>query len=200
TLRGGVASDVLPDGRVLSGVGGQHDFICMAHALEGARSIIMLPSTRGSGAALESNLVWSHAHCTIPPHLRDVVVTEYGIADLRGRTDGEVPDALLRIADSRFQDSLLQEGRSRGRVPKDYVIPEAFRNNLPAGVQRALGPGRDLTPKHPLGTPLTPPEVALSEVLESLSARSAGWMGRVRLLGAAVRTGQSPARAEAYLE
>ena len=38
-----------------------------------------------SHGKLESNIVWEYAHSTIPRHLRDVVVTEYGIADLRGK-------------------------------------------------------------------------------------------------------------------
>ena len=40
TLLGAVSSDQLEDGRVVSGAGGQHDLVAMAHALEGARSII----------------------------------------------------------------------------------------------------------------------------------------------------------------
>lgn len=51
---------------------------------------------------------------TIPRHLRDIVVTEYGIADLRGRTDEEVIIALLEIADSRFQDGLVKEAKQAG--------------------------------------------------------------------------------------
>src|SRR5690606_3473971 len=40
TLLGAVASDTLEDGRVISGVGGQHDFVTQAFALKGARSVI----------------------------------------------------------------------------------------------------------------------------------------------------------------
>ena len=46
TLLGAVSSDQLEDGRVVSGAGGQHDLVAMAHALDGARSIIGLRSTR----------------------------------------------------------------------------------------------------------------------------------------------------------
>ncbi|PYS70050.1 MAG: acetyl-CoA hydrolase, partial [Acidobacteria bacterium] len=104
TLTGAVASDGLEDGRVLSGVGGQYNFVAMAHELEDGRSILMIRSTKERDGKLRSNIRWNYGHVTIPRHLRDIVVTEYGIADLRGRTDEEVIIALVEIADSRFQD------------------------------------------------------------------------------------------------
>ncbi|HEY8226283.1 MAG TPA: acetyl-CoA hydrolase/transferase C-terminal domain-containing protein, partial [Pyrinomonadaceae bacterium] len=87
TLTGAVASDGLADGRVLSGVGGQYNFVAMAHALDDGHSIIMIRSTKRENGKLRSNIRWSYGHVTIPRHLRDIVVTEYGVADLRGRED-----------------------------------------------------------------------------------------------------------------
>src|SRR5256885_13925065 len=107
TLTGAIASDMLEDGRVLSGVGGQYNFVAMAHALEDGRSILMIRSTRKADGKVQSNIRWSYGSTTIPRQLRDFVVTEYGIADLRGRTDEQVATALIEIADSRFQDELL---------------------------------------------------------------------------------------------
>jgi len=89
TLSGAVASDGFEDGRVLSGVGGQYNFVAMAHELEDARSILMIRST-DEKHKLQSNIRWNYGHVTIPRHLRDIVITEYGIADLRGPTDEEV--------------------------------------------------------------------------------------------------------------
>src|SRR5438067_12863894 len=86
SLAGAVASDGLEDGRVLSGVGGQYNFVAMAHALEDGRSILMIRSTKEEDGRLHSNVRWNYGHVTIPRHLRDIVVTEYGIADLRGRS------------------------------------------------------------------------------------------------------------------
>jgi len=43
--------------------------------------------------------------------LRDANVTEYGIADIRGKSDRDVAVAMLGIADSRFQDELLGQGK-----------------------------------------------------------------------------------------
>jgi acyl-CoA hydrolase len=101
TLLGAGVADQLEDGRVLSGVGGQYNFVAQGHALEGGRSILLLRSWREAGGEVSSNLFWTYGHCTIPRHLRDIVVTEYGIADLRGQTDSEVIARLLAISDSR---------------------------------------------------------------------------------------------------
>ena len=46
TLSGGVVSDGLEDGRVVSGVGGQYNFVSMAHALQDGRLVMMLRSDR----------------------------------------------------------------------------------------------------------------------------------------------------------
>src|SRR6059058_5810003 len=107
TLLGAAVSDALESGRVVSGVGGQYNFVAMAHALPGARSILCVRATRTRHGRTTSNIVWSYGHQTIPRHLRDLVVTKYGIAELRGRTDEEVIAALLNVADSRFQGALL---------------------------------------------------------------------------------------------
>src|SRR5947207_5145907 len=119
TLTGAIASDGLEDGRVLSGVGGQYNFVAMAHELEGGRSIMMIRSTKEHDGKLRSNIRWNYGHVTIPRHLRDLVVTEYGIADLRGRSDEDVIISLLEIAVSLFQDALLKEAKRAGKIRKD---------------------------------------------------------------------------------
>ena len=116
TLLGSVISDGLEDGRVVSGVGGQYNFVAQAFALEGARSIITLPAVRGGGRKAASNILWSYAHGTIPRHLKDVLITEYGVADLRGRTDRDTIVSMLNIADSRFQEGLLDAAKRAGKV------------------------------------------------------------------------------------
>jgi acyl-CoA hydrolase len=169
TLGGAVASDTLADGRVLSGIGGQYNFVAMAHALEGGRSVILIRSQRKSSRPLESNLVWAHPHLGIPRHLRDLVVTEYGIADLRGKSDAEVAAALLNVADSRFQPELLQQATSGGKLPRGHRIPERFRENTPARIERVLAPYRaqGLLPTFPQGTDYTHEELVLQQALRS---------------------------------
>jgi acyl-CoA hydrolase len=87
TAFGAAVSDGTEDGQVVSGVGGQFNFVEQAFALEDARAVITLPATRESKGEVTSNIVWNYGHITIPRHMRDIVVTQYGIADLRGRSD-----------------------------------------------------------------------------------------------------------------
>ncbi|MBP8054008.1 MAG: acetyl-CoA hydrolase, partial [Burkholderiaceae bacterium] len=95
TLLGAAASDALESGQVVSGVGGQYNFVAMAHALPDARLIMMLRATHDNKAGLKSSIVWNYGHVTIPRHLRDIIVTEYGVADLRGQPDAEVIKRLI---------------------------------------------------------------------------------------------------------
>jgi acyl-CoA hydrolase len=62
-----------------------------------------------------SNIVWNYGHMTIPRILRDIVVTEYGIANLRSKSDKDIIAALLNVADSRFQAELLAKAKAAGK-------------------------------------------------------------------------------------
>jgi acyl-CoA hydrolase len=201
TLLGAAVSDQLESGQVVSGVGGQYNFVAMALALPGARSILCVRATRTSHGRTASNILWSYGHATIPRHLRDVVVSEYGVAELRGRTDEEVIAALLNIADSRFQEELLARAKAAGKIRADYRIPDAYRNNLPERLDRALAPyrGRGLFSEFPFGTDLTAEEVALAHALKFLEARTATRLGRIATVAAAVRRGRPAPRHAAAL-
>lgn len=170
TLNGGIVSDKLEDGRTVSGVGGQYNFVAMAHALADARSIIMLRSVREKHGKSQSNIIWNYGHTTIPCHLRDIVVTEYGIADLRGKNDQEIIIALINIADSRFQESLLKEAKKSGKIPPGYQIPEKFRNNYPERLKEYLHDYKTqgFLPEFPFGTDFTPEEIILMEMFKLL--------------------------------
>ena len=91
----------------------------MAHALPEARSILCLRATRTSGGKTTSNIVWNYGHTTIARHLRDLVVTEYGVADLRGRTDREIVEALIGVMDARFQEGLVREAQRAHKLPRE---------------------------------------------------------------------------------
>ncbi len=170
TLLGAAVSDGLDSGKLVSGVGGQYNFVAMGHALPDARSILMLRSTRVHHGKLVSNIVWNYGHTTIPRHLRDVVITEYGIADLRGQSDSEVIKRLLAVADSRFQDELLHTAKENGKVARDYEIPASQRSNLPDIVESRLKPWRDLglLPDFPFGTDFTEDELTIVRALQKL--------------------------------
>jgi acyl-CoA hydrolase len=176
TLMGAIVSDGLEDGRVVSGVGGQHNFVTQAFALPDARSIIMLKATRTSRGRVQSNIRWSYGHTTIPRHERDIVVTEYGIADLRGKSDAQTIAAMLSIADSRFQPGLLRAAKEAGKIAKSYEIPPIFRNNTPERVAQAIAPLE--LPPFPFGSDFTPVEQRLLFALERIA--NAASVERVR--------------------
>jgi acyl-CoA hydrolase len=202
TLLGAAVSDGLADGRVVSGVGGQYNFVAMAHALPNARSILALRSTREKNAAVTSNILWSYGNITIPRHLRDVVITEYGVADLRGLTDQDVIAALLNIADSRFQDALKREAQALGKLRRDYQIPDMHRNNFPRALRETfiLPRARGLFSEFPFGTDFTSEEIVLAKALARLRENTAAGWPRVKTLGRAVLSRGTPAAIRPYLE
>ena len=118
TLLGAAVSDGLDNGQVVSGVGGQYNFVAQAFALSGARSVLTLEATRQTGGRAQSNIRWTYGHETIPRHLRDVFITEYGIADISGKSDADVIAAMLAITDSRFQDELARTAKDAGKLPR----------------------------------------------------------------------------------
>jgi acyl-CoA hydrolase len=171
TLLGAGVADQLEDGRVLSGVGGQYNFVVQGHALEGARSILLLRSWRESGGEVSSNIVWEYGHCTIPRHLRDIVVTEYGIADLRGKTDAAVIEALLNISDSRFQPGLIEQAQNVGKLPKHFRLDPRFADNSPQRLQAIQARHSNLFPEYPLGCDFTAQERDLLRALNWLKSK-----------------------------
>ncbi|CAB5586785.1 acetyl-CoA hydrolase/transferase C-terminal domain-containing protein [Pseudomonas asiatica] len=171
TLLGAGVADQLEDGRVLSGVGGQYNFVAQGHALEGGRSILLLRSWREAGGEVTSNLFWNYGHCTIPRHLRDIVVTEYGIADLRGQTDSEVIARLLAVCDSRFQQGLIEQAKDAGKLAKDFQLEACFTDNTPQRLEAIRARHSRLFPEYPLGTDFTAEERDLLRALNWLKSK-----------------------------
>jgi hypothetical protein len=183
TLLGAAVSDGLADGRVVSGVGGQYNFVAMAHALPSARSILCVRATRTKNGVVSSNIVLSYGHTTIPRHLRDIVITEYGVADLRGKTDRECVAAMLAVSDSRFQPELLRAAIANRKIEPTYQIPESQRANTPARLADAFAPfrTRGLFSEYPFGTDLTPDEIRIAGALRALQQSTATTGAKVRL-------------------
>lgn len=173
---GAIASDQLENGQVVSGIGGQYNFVAMGHVLPKARVIIMIKSTKGSGKNLKSNIVFNYGHCSIPKHMRDIVVTEYGIADLRSKPESEVIAAMINIADSRFQKKLLEKAKKAGKLPQDYEIPGEYRNNTPQKIQALLKPyqAQGLFPQFPFGTELSALDIKLAGAMKGMKALAKG--------------------------
>jgi Acetyl-CoA hydrolase/transferase C-terminal domain len=170
TLMGAAISDGLENGQVVSGVGGQYNFVAQAFALQGARSILTVESSRQAGARTLSNIRWSYGHETIPRHLRDIVITEYGVADLRGKSDADVIAAMLAVTDSRFQTGLMRQAKEAGKLPRSFEIPAAHRDNAPERIEAALKPAREagLLPSFPFGSDFTEVEQRLIPALQLL--------------------------------
>lgn len=170
TLLGAACSDALESGQVVSGVGGQYNFVAMAHALPDARLLMMLRATHDNRDGLRSSIVWNYGHVTIPRHLRDVVITEYGVADLRGQSDSEIVKRLIAVADSRFQDELVAQAQAHGKLEPGYQVPERYRANLPQALDDKLQPwtAAGLLPEFPFGTDLTDDELHIVRALKRL--------------------------------
>ncbi|MCU0598873.1 MAG: hypothetical protein MUE70_06380 [Desulfobacterales bacterium] len=202
TLSGAVVSDGLENGQVVSGVGGQYNFVSQAHALPDARSIIMCKGIRGVGKSAASNIVFNYGHITIPRHLRDFIITEYGIADLRGKMDKEIIAQLLNITDSRFQEDLLDKAKKAKKIPAGYVIPDQFKNNYPQRLEDELAPykKKGFFAPFPFGTDFTDQELVIGKSLKWLKAQMTEGMGKVKGLGKAITIRSVPEAAVPYLE
>jgi len=185
TLMGEVISDELANGQVVSGVGGQYNFVSQAFALNDARAIIILRSTRSTRGKTQSNILWNYPHATIPRHLRDIVVTEYGIADLRGKSDREVIATMLAVTDARFQNELLRQAKDAGKIERAFELPKAGRENTPDLIARTLQPARDegLLPAFPFGTDFTEVEQCLLPALQRLKVASPLQLASLMLQG-----------------
>lgn len=184
TALGAAVSDALDDGRVVSGVGGQYNFVAMAHALPDARSVLLLRASRESGGKTTSNIVWNYGHTTIPRHLRDIYISEYGIADIRGRSDEDCIMAMAAITDARFQQQLLDTARNAGKLRGDFVLPARAAANTPPSLRDALQPFRrnGALPDYPLGSDFTAVEQRLVKALGWLKASTATRGGKLRVL------------------
>jgi len=172
TLSGAAISDGLADGKVVSGVGGQFNFITMGQDIPEARSILMMRSCRPKGNSVVSNIVFNYGHTTIPRHMRDIVITEYGIADLRAKNDQEIITELLMITDARFQQTLIRQAQNAGKLPLDYVLPSVAHNNTPEHLTTMFKSKlqNDFT-AFPFGKELTDQEVLIGGALRQLKAK-----------------------------
>lgn len=192
TLLGEAISDTLDDGRVVSGVGGQFDFVSMAHSLKEAHSILMLRASRTKAGKSRSNIRWSGGHPTVPRHHRDIFVSEYGIAATRGKTDMQVIEAMLQITDSAFQPALMTEAKSARKLAADYRIPDAASDNSLPALQNVFNDAelRTCFPEYPLGTDLTTAEQQLVPALEWLQSATGTAASKLRVLFGAISTSE----------
>jgi GNAT superfamily N-acetyltransferase len=126
-LSGQVCADSLGH-KIYSGFGGYVDFSVGASRSQGGKSIIVLPSTSSDGRksrivshlSLGAGVVGTRASA-------HYVVTEFGIANLHGKTIRERALSLISIAHPRFRQQLLDEAKRIHYVYKDQIL------SLPSG-------------------------------------------------------------------
>ena len=195
TVLGAAMSETLDDGRVVSGVGGQYNFVAMAHALPGARSVLMMRASRGE----ESNLTWESGQVTIPRHLRDIAITEFGIADLRGRTDENCTIAMLALSAVPHQQRLIDQAKRAGKLDPDFLAPDDWAHNTLDALAATLKPFRisGVLPDYPLGSDFTLVEERLVRALGWLQRRTATKLGTMRTVLSALCWAAGAADAQA---
>lgn len=127
-LTGQVCADSI-GGKFYSGFGGQVDFIRGAAKAENGKPIIALPSTTKDGS-ISRIVPWLRTGAGVVTSRADVhyVVTEYGIADLFGKTVRERAIALIHIAHPKFRDELIRQAREARLVdPSQIALPEGLQ-------------------------------------------------------------------------
>jgi len=108
-LKGQVCSEMIGP-KQFSAVGGQVDFVRAASASPGGKSIIAFPSTGRNGAVSRIVAILSPGAC-VTTSRNDVhfVITEYGVADLRGKTVRQRAEELISIAHPDFRRMLKSQ-------------------------------------------------------------------------------------------
>ncbi|WP_198374688.1 acetyl-CoA hydrolase/transferase family protein [Neoroseomonas rubea] len=121
-LQGQAASE--SDGhRHISGTGGQLQFVRGAYASKGGKSFVCLSSTYERKGVRKSRIVLELTPgnvVTTPRTDMMYVVTEYGIANLKGRSVAERAKALIGLAHPDFREGLEREARAKGLIPRFY--------------------------------------------------------------------------------
>ena len=122
-LQGQAASE--SDGhRHISGTGGQLQFVRGAYASKGGKSFICLASTYERRGSRRSRIVLNLTPGTIVTTPRSdmmFVATEYGLANLKGKSVADRAKSLISIAHPDYREGLEREARENGLIPKGFV-------------------------------------------------------------------------------
>jgi acyl-CoA hydrolase len=134
-LLGNVWADFIDPRRYYSGVGGQPDFIRALNDHAYGTPIIAIKSITHKGQSKVAKLHPAGISLTASAYDGVVIVTEFGIADLRGLTTGEKAMAIARIAHPRFSENFMRNiyedqlftkpiGFSLDKTPKGVILYE----------------------------------------------------------------------------
>lgn len=111
-LTGQVCADSVGT-RIISGVGGQHDFMYGGSLSEGGKTFIAIPSMTEKGRSKINPVLAEGAGVVTTRHMVQHVVTEYGVAFLRGKSVAERARALINIAHPSVREELERSARDR---------------------------------------------------------------------------------------
>jgi acyl-CoA hydrolase/GNAT superfamily N-acetyltransferase len=130
-LTGQVCADSIGH-KVYSGIGGYVDFMLGASRSHRGKSIIVLPSTSPDGRKSRIVSCLSNAAGVVGTRGNvQYVVTEFGIANLHGKTIRERALALINIAHPKFRERLLDEAKQLRYVYQDQILPPIFEPLYP---------------------------------------------------------------------
>jgi 4-hydroxybutyrate CoA-transferase len=123
-LFGNIYADMLGLGDQYSGAGGQLDFAMGCALADDATFINVLPSTSGKGTlsrivahpSLEIENTLASQIPTVPRYFSDYVITEYGIARLKGKSNRNRTRSLIEIAHPDFRDILTKQAHDLGLI------------------------------------------------------------------------------------
>ena len=105
-----------------SGVGGQVDFVRSASVSEGGKSIIAMSSTTKNDTISKITLKLTEGACvTTSRHDVHYIATEYGVVNLRGRSNEERAKMLISIAHPAFREQLTKEACEAGLIKNNDV-------------------------------------------------------------------------------
>jgi acyl-CoA hydrolase len=104
-----------PEGRI-SSPGGQVEFMTGAARSQGGKAIIAIRSTAKNETLSTIVLDFYRGPITTPHESVTHVVTEYGIAELRGKSENQRAVALISVAHPKFRESLIQQAQERGLI------------------------------------------------------------------------------------
>ncbi len=103
--------------RIISGTGGQLDFVLAAYESRGGKSFVCLPSSSTQGGELRSNIVSTlreGAIVTDPRTVAHYIVTEHGKFALKGMSVWQRAEGLINLAHPQFRDELVQAAQNQG--------------------------------------------------------------------------------------
>lgn len=121
-----------------AGVSGIPDFVRGARKSQGGKSIIFLPSTTPDGE--KSTIIPMTKELAIVVPRGDVhwVATEYGVANLFGKSLQERVIAMISIAHPKFRDELLDAAKDMGMIGSERSLGEAVKAVYPVGLEETI--------------------------------------------------------------